>query len=84
MSEVPELEVVGQLWAVNARLRELLATKDGENAGLWTLVAAQGLRIEALERQLASGSDDSGLTSDSCPPPAPAGPPRAGASWVVC
>jgi hypothetical protein len=55
----------------DAQIAALLAARDteieasrqefsAENARLRGLVSALGLRIEALERQLASGSDDSG------------------------
>ncbi len=66
--------MVEQLRRVNARLRELLAARDAEiealqhardveNAELRAVVGALSLRVAELERQLRSGSDDSGTPS---------------------
>jgi transposase len=71
VSEVPAAELVEQLRYANARLRDLLATRDAEiealrharnveNAELRAVVGALSLRVAELERQLRSGSDDSG------------------------
>jgi transposase len=71
VSDVPAAEVVEQLRHANARLRDLLAARDAEvealqhardveNAELRAVVGALTLRIAELERQLRSGSDDSG------------------------
>ena len=78
MSEVSEAELVGRLRAANARLRELLAVRDGELealradtdreiAGLREALRLSGLQVAELERQLRSGSDDSGTPSSKEP-----------------
>ena len=78
MSEVPEAELVGRLRAANSRLRELLAAKDTEfeawrsdkdkeNAELREALRLLTLRVAELERQLGSGSDDSGTPSSKEP-----------------
>ena len=71
MSDVPAAELLEQLLCENAGLRDLLAARDTEiealqhardveNAELRAVVGALTLRIAELERQLRSGSDDSG------------------------
>jgi hypothetical protein len=78
VSEVPEAELVGRLRAANARLRELLTArdaeiealrsgKDRENAELREALRLLTLRVAELERQLGSGSDDSGTPSSKEP-----------------
>jgi hypothetical protein len=59
--------LVERLRAASARLREVVAAKDGENIGLRAVVAAQELRIAALERRLGMGSDASGTPSSKEP-----------------
>jgi len=54
------VELLEQLRRDNAGLRDLLAARDDENAELRAVVGALTLRIAELERQLRSGSDDSG------------------------
>jgi len=74
VSEVPDASLVERLRAANARLREVVAARDGEIAALRyakdvevaelrAVVAAQGLRIAELQRRLGMGSDDSGTPS---------------------
>jgi len=74
VSDVPAAELVEQLRRVNAQLRVLLAARDAEiealqhardveNAELRAVVGALSLRVAELERQLRSGSDDSGTPS---------------------
>jgi Transposase IS66 family len=60
VSDVPAAELLEQLLGENGWLRDLLAARDVENAELRAVVGAQTLRIAELERQLRSGSDDSG------------------------
>jgi len=71
VSEVSDPELVGRLRAANARLRELLAVRDAEiealrsaadreSAELREALRLLTLRVAELERQLGSGSDDSG------------------------
>ena len=78
MSEVPDAQLVGRLRAANARLRELLAARDAEiealrsdtdreNAELREALRLLTLRVAELERQLGSGSDDSGTPSSKEP-----------------
>jgi len=78
MSEVPEAELVGRLRAANSRLRKLLAAKDSEfealrsdkdreNGELREALRLLTLRVAELERQLGSGSDDSGTPSSKEP-----------------
>lgn len=78
MSEVSGPEVSDRLRAANSRLRELLAAsqaelagvraqKDAEIAELRTALNAVLLRVAELERQVGSGSDDSGTPSSREP-----------------
>jgi transposase len=71
VADVPAAELLEQVLHANAGLRDLLATRDAEiealrlakdieNAELRAVVGALTLRIAELERQLRSGSDDSG------------------------
>lgn len=60
MSDVPAAELLERLVRENARLQDLLAARDAENAELRAVVGALTLRVAELERQLRSGSDDSG------------------------
>jgi transposase len=71
VSDVPAAELFDQLRHANARLQDLLAARDAEiealqhardveNAELRAVVGALSLRVAELERQLRSGSDDSG------------------------
>src|SRR6266516_199096 len=72
--DVPTVELVEQLRRANARLREVLAARDGElealrvamdaeNAELRAVVHALTLQVAELQRRLGSGSDDSGTPS---------------------
>jgi len=74
VSDVPAVELVEQLRRANARLREVLAARDGElealrvamdaeNAELRAVVHALTLQVAELQRRLGSGSDDSGTPS---------------------
>ena len=69
---------MGRLRAANARLRELLAVRDAElealrseadreSAELREALRLLALRVAELERQLTSGSDDSGTPSSKEP-----------------
>jgi hypothetical protein len=77
----------------NARLREVVAARDGEIealryakdvevAGLRAVVRAQDLRIAGLERRLGAGSDDSGTPSLKGSIEAGRGARRSGAGGV--
>lgn len=46
-----------------ARLEALVSVLQAQNAELRTMVAAQGVRIAELERQLGLNSSNSGKTS---------------------
>lgn len=74
MSEVPGSEVSAGVRAANSRLRELLvqrdaelARKDAELAAVRATLEAVLLRVAELERQVGSGSDDSGMPSSKEP-----------------
>ncbi|MGH3327636.1 MAG: IS66 family transposase [Streptomycetales bacterium] len=71
-------QLVGRLRAANARLRELLRVRDGEiealrwdkereTAELGEVLRLLTLRVAELERQLRSGSDDSGTPTSKEP-----------------
>jgi transposase len=61
------VELVEQLRATVAQLRQALAVRDAEVGELLAVIKAQGLRIAELERRLGSGSDDSGMPSSKDP-----------------
>lgn len=78
MSEVSDPQLVGRLRAANARLRELLTVRDAEfealrseadreTSELREALRLLTLRVAELERQLASGSDDSGTPTSKEP-----------------
>lgn len=78
MSEVSDPQLVGRLRAANARLRELLTTrdaeiealrrdKDRETGELREALRLLALRVAELERQQGSGSDDSGTPTSKEP-----------------
>ena len=78
MSEVSDPQLVGRLRAANARLRELLTVRDAEfealrseaepeTAELREALRLLTLRVAELERQLRSGSDDSGTPTSKEP-----------------
>lgn len=67
MSDVPAAGLLERLVRENAGLRDLLTVRDAElaarnaeNAEMHAVVSGLMLRIAELERQLRSGSDDSG------------------------
>ena len=73
MPETPAPDNVAGLRAANARLRELLAERDAENALLREQLAALGSRVEALAAQVKANSHNSSKppSSDGLAKPAP-------------